>query len=481
MLRPTLVIALLLVSGCAGPKDPAPPGPLLQEPEPPRSQVVATPAGPSASPDGLLDGTVRDAKGGAVAGAQVELVGVGLQAVTDNRGEFVLDGLAPGTFVVRVQREGFLPAASPVAIAAGERIHLDVVMVADAAPPTLVDFWHGRDRVLVMDGEFSGQDNPLADTCLAAGGASGGGHVRWDGPPVLRFDDPHQLVWPGTASIEVELDWSEQSYSGDEMLVAWRPHPDGAWGWSGLTPKGQTIRFEVAPQDADGPYQRFTAWEFAVCTKDQSGAPDQQWKNFRGAVHARMTLVRGHPLPLRTPEADLWGNATRLVLVNATKHFTASDPLTDFYFALGPCNGAFTRLTRLPAVHEQADLQQYLDHNWEFPLFEGLLVPNGTARIVASLQWEYGTVATQTSDLFLSFRAADVAPWEPADPSLEHVPEASSAGPGRRDYSFTVDPMLLDGADDVRTAWRFYWNVDGPAMACNTLDVTLHVEAFRDV
>ena len=471
-----LACLAFLLAGCASPLqtgesivDPAAPAPSDS------GAIVTAPASVADTRLGSVAGTVRGASGAAVAGVRVGLVSVAQQGITDNLGQFLLADLEPGPFVLRAQKPGFQPAATPLDVVAGGQTRVDIVLVADDAAPAVVDFWQGRERVQVMDGAFAGRDNPLADQCLA--GSPSNGAARWDGPPVLRFDDPHQLVWPGTAGIEVTLDWSDDTYSGGEMLAIWKHHPDGDWGMSALTPKGSVITIDVAPEQADSPHRRFTAWQFAVCTKDQSGGPQQSAKALDGLVHATMTLVRGHPLPLAEPEADLWGDQARLLLVDETKRFTATDPATDLYWALGPCNGLSTRSASAPTVHEAADVHALMAYNWEFALFEGLLVPNGTARIEARLDWTYGALATPVP-LHLSYRGADVAPWVPADPSREHVPDAATDSSGSRAYSFAVPPALTDGADDVRTAWRFYWNIDATTL-CDSLDVHLVVEAVR--
>jgi protocatechuate 3,4-dioxygenase beta subunit len=59
-----------------------------------------------------IEGTVRDAQGGLVAGAAVVVAspaGVSLEAVTDARGGYRFAALAPGRYVATARLAGFQP------------------------------------------------------------------------------------------------------------------------------------------------------------------------------------------------------------------------------------------------------------------------------------------------------------------------------------------------------------------------------------
>lgn len=64
--------------------------------------------------NGTVVGTVTDASGGTVAGAQVTItdpaLGVSRSAKTDNSGNYTFPNLPPGTYTVKVQKEGFSAA-----------------------------------------------------------------------------------------------------------------------------------------------------------------------------------------------------------------------------------------------------------------------------------------------------------------------------------------------------------------------------------
>ncbi|HJU55393.1 MAG TPA: carboxypeptidase-like regulatory domain-containing protein, partial [Pyrinomonadaceae bacterium] len=79
---------------------------------------------------GSLRGQVSDEFGGALVGATVTVVnasGAEKSAVTNDEGTFVINGLAPGAYTVRVASTGFAPyEAADVQVAAGRNEPLDV-------------------------------------------------------------------------------------------------------------------------------------------------------------------------------------------------------------------------------------------------------------------------------------------------------------------------------------------------------------------
>jgi hypothetical protein len=79
---------------------------------------------------GSLTGAVRDPNNAVVAGAQVtirnETTNEMRNATTDNQGAFKVDGLAPGSYEVKVERNGFKTFIAKVVIEASRKASLDV-------------------------------------------------------------------------------------------------------------------------------------------------------------------------------------------------------------------------------------------------------------------------------------------------------------------------------------------------------------------
>src|SRR5215204_718487 len=73
---------------------------------------------------GVVEGTVADAAGAALAGARVYLMDARQALVaageTNSEGRFRLERVAPGTYVLRVARKDFNTRRVPVEVSAGQ-------------------------------------------------------------------------------------------------------------------------------------------------------------------------------------------------------------------------------------------------------------------------------------------------------------------------------------------------------------------------
>jgi len=59
---------------------------------------------------GKVEGSVTDASGGALANAQVVIVGTSFGAVTDAKGYYFLNNIPVGSFTLRAQFIGYAPS-----------------------------------------------------------------------------------------------------------------------------------------------------------------------------------------------------------------------------------------------------------------------------------------------------------------------------------------------------------------------------------
>lgn len=98
------------------------------------------PAGPQAA--GRISGSVVDATGGMVVGARVKLSGAdpaqNLEAVSDEAGQFLLTGVAPGPFQITVMAEGFLTQTFSGALHSGESFIVPPIALAVASSSSQV-------------------------------------------------------------------------------------------------------------------------------------------------------------------------------------------------------------------------------------------------------------------------------------------------------------------------------------------------------
>jgi TonB-dependent receptor len=80
---------------------------------------------------GLVQGTVVDAAGAAVAGAQIELLPTNIKGVTDSQGAFRLTEVPFGSYSITVTYVGFAPLTSPVTVTADQSSSLALQMKVD--------------------------------------------------------------------------------------------------------------------------------------------------------------------------------------------------------------------------------------------------------------------------------------------------------------------------------------------------------------
>lgn len=108
------VMTGLAVSGCLGGDGDA------------SADPASDPTGPAAFDEetGGIEGVVTDEEAKPVAGAQVGVLGLALETVTDADGRFVFDNVAPGRQSVVVQKLGYESASRAVEVVAGQSVSL---------------------------------------------------------------------------------------------------------------------------------------------------------------------------------------------------------------------------------------------------------------------------------------------------------------------------------------------------------------------
>jgi TonB-dependent receptor len=92
------------------------------------------------STKGLITGTVVDAQGAPVPGAELKLAPLSITVVSDDQGAFRLPEVAPGEYTLTVSYVGFAPETSDVNLTAGQTLNLDLKLkVASASEEVLVE------------------------------------------------------------------------------------------------------------------------------------------------------------------------------------------------------------------------------------------------------------------------------------------------------------------------------------------------------
>ncbi|MGD0267792.1 MAG: carboxypeptidase regulatory-like domain-containing protein [Candidatus Sulfotelmatobacter sp.] len=144
---------------------------------------------------GSLRGTVQDATGARIASAKIvaQLSGSSVQRVasSEDRGEFRLDDLPPGSYRITISATGFAPAQADVAIAVTTVRDITVTMKPAAASATVN-----------VQGNSSSITTEVIDTSSAVRGGVVGSHDLETLPlPARSFANIAYLV-PGTEPVE---------------------------------------------------------------------------------------------------------------------------------------------------------------------------------------------------------------------------------------------------------------------------------------
>jgi iron complex outermembrane receptor protein len=97
----------------------------------------------AAAQTGTIIGTVTDQDGVAIAGAQVQIAGTNLGAVTDPQGRYALRGVPVGTHTVRAEALGRTARSEAVTVTAGATASRDYVLVTEAIEVEAVEVFVG--------------------------------------------------------------------------------------------------------------------------------------------------------------------------------------------------------------------------------------------------------------------------------------------------------------------------------------------------
>jgi carboxypeptidase family protein/TonB-dependent receptor-like protein len=143
-----------------------------------------------------LNGTVTDASGGAIAGAQVSIrntaTGISKDATTDSAGFYTAPNLSAGAYEVKVTAKGFNTAASTVTLAVGAQQSLNIPMKVGETAVT-VEVTEAAPQIDLTSSTLTGQVESQTVEDLPLNGRD------WTSLATLH---------PGVALIEEQMDYS---------------------------------------------------------------------------------------------------------------------------------------------------------------------------------------------------------------------------------------------------------------------------------
>ena len=116
-----------------------------------------------------LSGTVKDALGRPIAGVRVRLQAAGrvvARTHTDSTGAFQFKTIAPGTYTISVNKQGFKPTVETIAVSEGKR-HEPMVLAMEATAPLTL-------KVITEAAEQGAQRSGAGNRCDGVSVRSGG-------------------------------------------------------------------------------------------------------------------------------------------------------------------------------------------------------------------------------------------------------------------------------------------------------------------
>lgn len=462
----------LVLAGCAGKQAPEDESQVTVK-EPDGSQThIKTKQG-----TGALTGQVIDDAGFPLPDVHVALLDTARFQVTTGNGTFLFPDLPPQTYRLRADAEGYQSAESDVKVEPDRAVAVEVRMLplADVGAgyrPHMHDHWGPRTEITVIDQEVElPGDGP-------AGVASQPYTTACTGPNAvpLYLDEPNQLVVPGTGSLRVTIDWTDAQVPTQSMRFQYRGTNMSALEVTPDIPKATPHEIEVTRDNWDSSHQTFTLWAFGLCK------PAELPRTATGTFHVKLDLVKapGHVPSVDEPHPRFWQDGDRLVIVEdkgydyAQLIHSRDRPTQPFSGGTPYYTGRFTIFPGDGAAHQGAA--------------EGVLVPPGTARLEARLEWTYSDVTRgEAKPWSLSYRSADRPPWglEPRDLV---VPEPDEVAEGTKHYTIPVERGTTDAFYQKRSNWMFFFNLEGeeeaddytsPCYPCG-IEVRLTVHAVRD-
>lgn len=265
------------------------------------------------------------------------------------------------------------------------------------------DYWDGEEVRTVIESSSSRYYNNLGDE-----------GTSW---PVRFVPRAGRFVPQGTAELTVTVNWEDESprnsYGNMELWIKPASTSETRLVEDELSNGGE-VEIPLAYEEADLPHQIVSAWKFIVKIR---GSQMTGYNHFDGTISIEAQAHRGLELRPFPPHPDHWGDRTELDLVDETR---------DFYqirWPTGGFSGEFDERIRPK---------------------EGTIVPFGTDRVEATLEWDADEPA---DELWLWLRAADTRNYTHLEPEEQ---EGSSAR-----YEIPVEEAMMDSPYANASLWEF--------------------------
>ena len=294
--------------------------------------------------------------------------------------------------------------------------------------PHIHDYWLGRERVTLFDGEV--QAGPENSTFGALFTATFAREARVGWVDFLLPDG--SIVYEGTGQMEVTAAWSDPAVTS--LGVSAKPANTPEYGPVLPLENGGTLVLTVSPEMTDMPHMTTSRWAFLFTAGESPGAA-------MGPFHLRIDVVKMRDVGLFPGHPDLFGGKTEKVLMQA-HHRTEK--------AAYATRGA------------------YLVQNGDFgePEFQlADLVPMETKRLrVEVIVTGAEATAGEVTEARFFYRGADTSQLRPGGDPVE-----GSFEEGRLVWEVPVEMEMTDSPYSPESQW---WLMVEPATQLSDADPT---------
>lgn len=396
-----LVVALLLLAGCAGKNSTGDQGGLSTGKT---EQTILTPgesAGASQGSDGgaaqaavgngEIRGTVKDDGGLVIKDALVSRLGSEESTSTNATGSFRFVNVTAGNHVLRVTAgSAFRVHEAKVTVVANRVTLVTITLVpADGRGPGyrphLHDYWGDATELELMDAPIEWANAPGCTSNYAQYGAAGelltgvyqANNVNWwrcFGIPDNGQRPP--LVLPGTGQLRFSVTWGDD-VDVDRFIFGYHAANMAGANFETLRAVGQgeEVTLDVDPESTDNGHQIFSLWVFRIRPEART-VP----MTILGPLNVKIIMVKGE-LPVDPAHEDFWGTNTSLVVRSwDPPHAGATICCTDFHHKIGVNAktlvppGTASLAVRLQVVSNRAPGTPH-DFNWDLSIKPANLEP----------------------------------------------------------------------------------------------------------
>lgn len=173
--------------------------------------------------------------------------------------------------------------------------------------PHLHDYWQGKERVTLFDGDLEPDAENLTFATLIQVGFF---HEAVVGGMQFFLPDG-KIVYEGTGIVELTATWSDPRVTGIGFVYLSPDSRDLKSG--GSLPNGKAFPLEIKPEQTDMPHAKSSRWWFGF-------GPDQSPGALAGPWHLKIDIVKVGDIMLFPAHPDFWQGAHEITLLDADHH-----------------------------------------------------------------------------------------------------------------------------------------------------------------